>query len=136
MGRTDSNSTDEEGTVNSLDIQVPLSLMTATPVPAQRADVSSRIPRKCASENIERYLLSRKNDTFQIATDETATKRTQHPFTSTEDISGRFNGRLPVYFLVILSLDPWNMSNPLPGQDCLRIGQHLLRPEIYEAGGI
>ncbi|KAK1253770.1 hypothetical protein MKX07_001847 [Trichoderma sp. CBMAI-0711] len=110
MGRTDSNSTDEEGTVNSLDIQVPLSLMTATPVPAQRADVSSRIPRKCASENIERYLLSRKNDTFQIATDETATKRTQHPFTSTEDISGRFNGRLPVYFLVILSLDPWNIT--------------------------
>lgn len=89
MARTDSNSTDEEGTANSLDIQVPLSLMNATPVPAQRANVSSRIPRKCASENIERYLLSRKNDAFQIATDETATKRSQHPPTSTEGVSGR-----------------------------------------------
>ncbi|KAL7807839.1 hypothetical protein V8C26DRAFT_439204 [Trichoderma gracile] len=62
MARTDSNSTNEEGTANSLDIQVPLSLMTATPVPAQQAE---------------------------IATDETATKRSQHPNTSTEDISGR-----------------------------------------------
>ncbi|PTB69911.1 hypothetical protein BBK36DRAFT_1110711 [Trichoderma citrinoviride] len=90
MARTNSNSTDEDSTANCLDIQVPLSLMTATPVPAQRADVSSRIPKKCASENIERYLLlRRKNDTFQIATDETATKKPQHLSTSTGIISGR-----------------------------------------------
>ncbi|KAL7810534.1 hypothetical protein V8C44DRAFT_117465 [Trichoderma aethiopicum] len=89
MARTNSNSTDEEGSANSLDIQVPLSLMTAPPVPAQRADASSRIPPKGALENIERYLLSRKDDTFQIATDETATKKRQHLSTSTEHISGR-----------------------------------------------
>ncbi|PTB78102.1 hypothetical protein M440DRAFT_1184635 [Trichoderma longibrachiatum ATCC 18648] len=89
MARTNSNSTDEEGTANSLDIQVPLSLMTAPPVPAQRADASSRVPPKGLLENIERYLLSRKNDTFQIATDETATKKTQQLSTSTEHISGR-----------------------------------------------
>ncbi|TFB04405.1 PMS1-like protein [Trichoderma ghanense] len=89
MARTNSNSTDEDGIANSLDIQVPLSLMTATPVPAQRADVSSRIPKKCASEDIERYLLSRKNGTFQIATDDTATRKTQHSSKSIESISGR-----------------------------------------------
>ncbi|KAL6878606.1 hypothetical protein J3F83DRAFT_758488 [Trichoderma novae-zelandiae] len=89
MARTNSNSTDGDTTTNTLEIQVPLSLMTATPAPPQRADVSSRIPKKCASENIERYLLSRKNDAFRIATDETATKRAQHSSTSTPNISGR-----------------------------------------------
>ncbi|KAL7944762.1 hypothetical protein V8C42DRAFT_80733 [Trichoderma barbatum] len=78
MSRANSNSTDEDSTADSVSILVPLSIMTATPAPSSRRTVGSlRIPKMSASENIERYLLSHKSETFQIATDETATKRTQ-----------------------------------------------------------
>lgn len=96
MSRTNSNSTDEDSTANSVDIQVPLSFMTATHVPSsKRADGNSRIPKMSASENIERYLLSRKNDSFQIATDETATKKTQ-PSSVASASPPNFSGRMPL----------------------------------------
>ncbi|KAL7932184.1 hypothetical protein V8C35DRAFT_328888 [Trichoderma chlorosporum] len=81
MSRTNSNSTDENNTANSVDIQVPLSLMTATIPPCnKRAGGILRIPKMSVAENIERYLLSSKNEDFEIATDETATKYTQPSF--------------------------------------------------------
>ncbi|RFU75605.1 dna mismatch repair [Trichoderma arundinaceum] len=80
MSRTKSSSTDEDSTINSVDIQVPRSLTTATQVPlARRAGGGAKIPKLSASENIKRYLISRENEAFPIATDETATKRTKLP---------------------------------------------------------
>ncbi|KAM0471782.1 hypothetical protein ACHAPX_009175 [Trichoderma viride] len=72
MSRTSSNSTDEGSTINSVNIQVPLALMTAVQIPPRQ---KPQVPKISASENIDRYLLPRKNQDFQIATDETATKK-------------------------------------------------------------
>lgn len=72
MSRINSDSTDEDNTINSIDIHVPFSLMTAA---QSQPSHKPQVPKISASENIERYLLSRKNEDFQIATDETATKR-------------------------------------------------------------
>lgn len=94
MSRTNSNSTDEDGT--SVDVQVPLSLMTFTQVPSgQRADASARIPNVSALENIERYLLSQKKETFQIATDETAT-RSSVPLSESHVRPSGASGRIPL----------------------------------------
>lgn len=74
MSRTSSNSTDEDSTINSVNIQVPLSLMTAAQTPPRQ---KPQVPKISVSENIERYLLPRKNEDFQIATDETVTSKTR-----------------------------------------------------------
>ncbi|UKZ73227.1 hypothetical protein TrVFT333_000869 [Trichoderma virens FT-333] len=108
MSRTNSNSTDEDGTANSVDIQVPLSLMTATVIPSsKRASGSLRIPKMSASENIERYLLSSKNETFQIATDETATKRT-YPSSVTSTSPAKLPDRTPLQPLTESMLNAMN----------------------------
>ncbi|KAH6604765.1 dna mismatch repair [Trichoderma cornu-damae] len=96
MSRTNSNSTDEDGAANSVDVQVPASLTTATHVPSgQRPDSGAPISKVSASENIERYLLSRKSGAFQIATDETATKRKQQPYTASKP-PAEGSGRMPL----------------------------------------
>ncbi|KAL7914695.1 hypothetical protein GGI35DRAFT_488741 [Trichoderma velutinum] len=77
MFRTNSNSTDEDSTADRVEIQVPQSFMTATIPSSKQTSRSLKIPNMSVSENIERYLLPSKNETFQIATDETATERTQ-----------------------------------------------------------
>ncbi|KAM0265406.1 hypothetical protein ACHAQJ_000248 [Trichoderma viride] len=111
LSRTDSNSTDENSTTNSVEIQVPLSLMTATQIPpGPRANSSARIPKIPASENIELYLLSRKKEDFQIATDETATKRGHLPPIARESHSGVSCSRMPLQPLTE------SMLNAMSGQ--------------------
>lgn len=106
MSRISSNSTDEDSAINSVDIQVPLSLMTAVQIPlGQRPQV----PKISASENIERYLLPRKNGDFQIATDETATKSSYLRRISPESPPGIFK-RMPLQPLTE------SMLNAMDGQ--------------------
>lgn len=104
MSRIASNSTDEDSTHNSVDIQVPLSLMTAAQISPGRR---SQVPKISASENIERYLLSRKNESFQIATDETATKKSHLQAASPETPPGIFN-RIPLQPLTESMLNAMN----------------------------
>ncbi|KAL6834654.1 hypothetical protein V8C40DRAFT_282413 [Trichoderma camerunense] len=95
MFRTNSNSTDEDSAADTVEIQVPQSSMIATIPSNKRAGGSLRIPNKSVSENIERYLLPSKNAAFQIATDETATKRTQ-PASVTSTSPTNLPGRIPL----------------------------------------
>ncbi|PTB36909.1 hypothetical protein M441DRAFT_72973 [Trichoderma asperellum CBS 433.97] len=104
MSRINSNSTDEDCTINSVDIQVPVSLMAASQIsPGRRPQV----PRISASENIERYLLSRKNEGFKIATDETATRKSDLQTGPPESPPGIFN-RKPLQPLTESMLNAMN----------------------------
>ncbi|KKP01120.1 hypothetical protein THAR02_06789 [Trichoderma harzianum] len=107
MFRTNSNSTDEDSAADTVEIQVPQSSMAATIPSRKRAGGSLRIPNKSASENIERYLLSSKNATFQIATDETATKRTK-PASVTSTSPTKIPGRIPLQPLTESTLNAMN----------------------------
>ncbi|KAJ4864270.1 histidine kinase-, DNA gyrase b-, and HSP90-like ATPase domain-containing protein [Trichoderma breve] len=107
MFRTNSNSTDEDSAADRVEIQVPQSSMTATIPSSKRAGGSLRISNKSASENIEKYLLPSKDTTFQIATDETATKRTQQAsVTSTSPT--KFPDRIPLQPLTDSTLNAMN----------------------------
>ncbi|KAL6799089.1 hypothetical protein GGI42DRAFT_361596 [Trichoderma sp. SZMC 28013] len=126
MFRTNSNSTDEDSVADRAEIQVPQSLMTATIPSDKRAGEKLQIPNMSVSENIERYFLSSKNATFQIATDETATERTQ-PASVTSTSPTKFPGRIP--------LQPLNEStlNVMNGQaesesDTLSAGSEIPEP--------
>ncbi|KAL7958215.1 hypothetical protein V8C34DRAFT_324376 [Trichoderma compactum] len=126
MFRTNSNSTDEDGTADRVEIRVPQSLTTATIPSNKRAGGSLRIPNTSVSENIERYLLSSKNATFQIATDETATRRTQ-PASVTSTSPTKFPGRIPLQPLTE------SMLNAMNGQaesesDTLSAGSDIPEP--------
>lgn len=107
MFRTNSNSTDEDSAADTVEIQVPQSFMTATIPSSKRAGRSLRIPNKSISENIERYLLPGKDTTFQIATDETATKETQ-PASVTSTSPTKFPGRIPLQPLTDATLNAMN----------------------------
>ncbi|KAM0459140.1 hypothetical protein ACHAO4_002532 [Trichoderma viride] len=104
MSRTSSNSTDEDSTINSVQIQVPLSFMTAAQIPPRQ---KPQVPKISVSENIERYLLPRKNDDFQIATDETATDRNRLQRNLPESPPGIFD-RMPLQPLTESMLNAMN----------------------------
>ncbi|KAL6906762.1 hypothetical protein GGI43DRAFT_431072 [Trichoderma evansii] len=104
MSRINSDSTDEDSTINSIDIQVPLSLMTAAESQPSRRP---QVPKISTSENIERYLLSRKNEDFQIATDETATKKS-HLQTLSPGSTPRIFNRMPLQPLTESMLNAMN----------------------------
>lgn len=104
MSRTSSSSTDEDSTINSVDIQVPLALLTAVQIPPRQKPQVSKIS---ASENIERYLLPRKNQEFRIATDETATQTNRLQRNLPESPPGIFD-RMPLQPLTESMLNAMN----------------------------
>ncbi|KAL7894708.1 hypothetical protein HDV64DRAFT_259537 [Trichoderma sp. TUCIM 5745] len=104
MSRTGSNSTDEDSTIDSASIQVPLSLMTAAQIPSRQ---KPQIPKIPVSENIDRYLLPRKSEDFQIATDETATNKTGLQRNLPESSPGILN-RMPLQPLTKSMLNAMN----------------------------
>ncbi|KAK1246929.1 hypothetical protein MKX08_000731 [Trichoderma sp. CBMAI-0020] len=104
MSRTSSNSTDEDSTTNSVNMQVPSSLLTAVQIPPRQ---KPQAPKISAPENIGRYLLPRKNEDFQIATDETATKRNRLQRNLPESPPGIF-GRMPLQPLTKSMLNAMN----------------------------
>ncbi|KAL6700492.1 hypothetical protein J3F84DRAFT_358316 [Trichoderma pleuroticola] len=126
MLRTNSNSTDEDSAADRMEIRVPQSFMTATIPSNKRAGGSLRIPNMSVSENIKRYLLSSKDAAFQIATDETATERSQ--LASVISTSpAKFPGRIPLLPLTE------SMLNVLNGQeesesDTLSAGSDIPEP--------
>ncbi|KAL7797759.1 hypothetical protein V8C43DRAFT_329091 [Trichoderma afarasin] len=140
MFRTNSNSTDEDSAADTVEIQVPQSSMTATIPSSKRAGGSLRIPNKSVSESIERYLLPSKNATFQIATDETATKRTQ-PASVTSTSPTNLPGRIPLQPLTESMINSMNgetesESDTLSaGSDILESNNNTRRiPEPLEYG--
>ncbi|KAM6482012.1 hypothetical protein HDV62DRAFT_397544 [Trichoderma sp. SZMC 28011] len=126
MFRTNSNSTDEDGAADTVEIQVPQSSMTANIPSSKRAGGSLRIPNKSVSENIERYLLPSKNATFQIATDETATKRTQ-PASVTSTSPTNLPGRIPLQPLTESTLNAMNGETESES-DTLSAGSDIPEP--------
>ncbi|KAK6451931.1 hypothetical protein FP744_10008182 [Trichoderma asperellum] len=126
MSRINSNSTDEDSTINSVDIQVPVSLMATSQISPGR---SPQVPRISASENIERYLLSRKNEGFQIATDETATRKSHLQTGPPESPPGIFN-RKPLQPLTE------SMLNAMNGQPESESDVSSVEPETLTLGDI
>ncbi|KAL7922709.1 hypothetical protein ACQKWADRAFT_320655 [Trichoderma austrokoningii] len=104
MSRTSSNATDDDNTINSVDIQVPLSLKTAPQIPPRP---KPPVPKISLSENIDRYLLPRKSEDFQIATDETATEKSGLRRILPESPPGAF-GRMPLQPLTESMLNAMN----------------------------
>ncbi|KAK4064995.1 uncharacterized protein Triagg1_8811 [Trichoderma aggressivum f. europaeum] len=129
MFRTNSNSTDEDGGADRVEIRVPQSLMTATIPSNKRTSGSLRIPNTSVSENIERYLLSSKNATFQIATDETATERTQ-PASVTSTSPTKFPGRIPLQPLTDSTLNAMN-GQAESESDTLSAGSDIPEPNHH-----
>ncbi|KAL6805969.1 hypothetical protein J3E68DRAFT_442195 [Trichoderma sp. SZMC 28012] len=126
MFRTNSNSTDEDSAADTVEIQVPQSSMTATIPSSKRAGGSLRIPNKSVSENIERYLLPSKNATFQIATDETATKRTQ-PASVTSTSPTNLPSRIPLQPLTESMINAMNGETESES-DTLSAGSDIPEP--------
>ncbi|KAL5088848.1 hypothetical protein Trisim1_006264 [Trichoderma cf. simile WF8] len=126
MFRTNSNSTDEDSAADTVEIQVPQSSMTATIPSSKRAGGSLQIPNKSVSENIERYLLPSKNATFQRATDETATKRTQ-PASVTSTSPTNLPGRIPLQPLTESTINAMNGETESES-DTLSAGSDIPEP--------
>ncbi|KAL6830646.1 hypothetical protein J3E69DRAFT_353848 [Trichoderma sp. SZMC 28015] len=126
MFRTNSNSTDEDSAADTVEIQVPQSFMTATIPSSKRAGGSLRIPNKSISENIEKYFLPSKDATFQIATDETATKETQ-PASVTSTSPTKFPGRIPLQPLTDYTLNAMNGQEDSES-DTLSAGSDIPEP--------